>query len=258
MPPVPPRVLCLSGHDPGGGAGLQADIETLAAHDVHALGLITALTVQDSRDVARVIATDPTLLREQLDCLLADTRPAVIKLGLIGNAAQLPAIVDAIARCAVPVVCDPVLRAGGGGALVAEDFTDALIRILLPHVTILTPNAAEARRLVPAAATLDICAQALLATGCPHVLVTGGDEPGDRVINRWYRPDRQPHSYDWPRLPETFHGAGCTLASAIAARLALGDDIGDALIRAQVWTQASLAAAFAVGRGRRIPRRRPR
>ncbi|GAC1623972.1 MAG: hydroxymethylpyrimidine/phosphomethylpyrimidine kinase [Nevskia sp.] len=255
MQPERPRVLCLSGHDPSGGAGLQADIETLSAHGVHALGLVTALTVQDSRDVARVIAIDPDLLRAQLDCLLADCRPAVVKLGLIGAAAQLPVILDAIRRCAVPVVCDPVLRAGGGSPLVAEDFASALVRQLLPGITVLTPNAAEARRLVPGAASLEACAQALLDTGCSRVLITGGDEPGASVVNIGYRPDAAPRRYEWPRLPETFHGAGCTLASAIAARLALGDDLDAALLQAQVWTQQSLAAAFAVGRGRRIPGR---
>lgn len=257
MPPERPRLLCLSGHDPGGGAGLQADIETAAAHGVHVLGLITALTVQDSRDIARVVAIDPLLLREQLDCLLADTRPAVIKLGLIGSAAQLPVIVDTIQACAVPVVCDPVLRAGGGRELAPGTFVDALREQLLPQVTVLTPNAAEARRLAPAAADLAECGRILLAAGCSHVLITGGDEAGSAVINRWQSADGRAQDYTWPRLPETFHGAGCTLAAAIAARLALGDRIPEALHEAQRWTDASLQHAFAIGGGRRIPGRLP-
>lgn len=251
------RVLCLSGHDPGGGAGLQADIETLQAHRVHALGLITALTVQDSRNVARVIATDPALLQAQLDCLLADTQPAAIKIGLIGSAEQLPVLRAAIDRCNVPVVCDPVLRAGGGRDLAGAGFEDALRRLLLPAVTVLTPNAAEARRLVPGAASLDACAEALLADGCKQVLITGGDEPGATVVNTLHRAGLPPLRQSWPRLPETFHGAGCTLASAIAARIALGDDIDAAILGAQAWTQQALAAAFAVGKGRRIPARWP-
>lgn len=255
MPASRPLVLCLSGFDPGGGAGLQADIETLAAHGAHALAVITALTVQDSRDVRRVVATDPALLAEQLACLLADCRPQALKLGLIGSAAQLPVLSAAIRQCKVPVVCDPVLRAGGGGALVAENFAAALRRELLPQVDVLTPNAAEARRLAPEGDTLDACAAALLATGCANLLITGGDEPGATVINTWYREATPPQRFEWPRLPETFHGAGCTLAAAIAARLALGAAIDDALREAQGWTQGALARAFAVGHGRRIPGR---
>ncbi|MBA4284979.1 MAG: hydroxymethylpyrimidine/phosphomethylpyrimidine kinase [Xanthomonadaceae bacterium] len=249
-------VLCLSGHDPGGGAGLQADIETLAAHRVHALGVITALTVQDSRNVRRVIATDPALLDEQLDVLLADMQPAAVKLGLLGSIAQLPVIVRHLARLALPVVCDPVLRAGGGTDLVATDFPAALRAQLLPQVTVLTPNASEARRLVQGAAgDLDACAAALLADGCTRVLITGGDERDAAVINRCYGAGLPVRISDWPRLPETFHGAGCTLAASIAARLALGDGPDAAIDAGQRWTQGALARAVAVGGGRRIPGR---
>ncbi len=249
-------ILCFSGHDPTGGAGLQADIETLSALGAHALSVITALTVQDSRNVARVIATDSSLLDEQLDRLLADCRPQAIKLGLIANAAQLPVIISAIRRCAVPAICDPILRAGGGADLVDEDYATTLRRELLPWITVLTPNRAEARRLVPEAESLDQCGSALLAAGCAEVLITGGDESGISVINTRYRKDAAPQSFAWPRLPETFHGAGCTLASAIAARIAHGDGMDRALANAQTWTQASLERAFAVGQGRRIPGRR--
>jgi hydroxymethylpyrimidine/phosphomethylpyrimidine kinase len=257
MPARPPFVLCLSGHDPVGGAGLHADIETLSAFGVHGLSAVTALTVQDSRNVARVVPTDPNLLAEQLNCLLADCRPDAIKLGLIGAIEQLPVIAEVLRRCAVPVVCDPVLRAGGGAELVPGSYAAALRQILLPLVTVLTPNAAEARRLAPEADDLDAAGRALLTAGCAQVLITCGDEPGPTVVNLGYQPNTAPQRYVWPRLPETFHGAGCTLASAIAARLAQGDTIAAALQRAQAWTQASLARAYAVGHGRRIPGRLP-
>lgn len=260
MSSSPPRVLCLSGLDPIGGAGLQADIETLAAQGVHALGLVTALTVQDSRNVRRVVATDPALLDEQLNVLLADSRPDAVKLGLLGSSAQLPVIaahLAPLARLGIPVICDPVLRAGGGTDLAAADFPAALRARLLPLVTVLTPNAAEARRLAPEAATLAACAATLLADGCTRVLVTGGDEPGAGVANQAWGRDGVARRWDWPRLPETFHGAGCTLASAIAARLALGDSVDEALDAGQRWTQAALARAITVGGGRRIPGRLP-
>jgi len=249
-------VLCLSGHDPGGGAGLQADIETLAAHGVHGLGVITALTVQDTTNVRRVVAVEPALFEEQLAVLLADAEPDAVKLGLIGSVAQLSVIAALLGRLAVPVVCDPVLRAGGGTALVADDYPAALRRLLLPRVTVLTPNASEARRLVPGAGgDLEACADVLLAEGAGRVLVTGGDEPGESVVNRVHAAGGVRRDCVWPRLPETFHGAGCTLASAIAARLALGADADAAIDAGQRWTQGALARAVTTGAGRRIPGR---
>jgi hydroxymethylpyrimidine/phosphomethylpyrimidine kinase len=253
--PTRPLVLCLSGLDPGGGAGLQADIETIAALGGHALGVATCLTVQDTTNVVRVVPTDPALLEQQLELLLADAPPQAIKLGLLGGAEQLPLIVRTIRRCLVPVVWDPVLRAGGGALLHGDDTLAALRRDLLANVTVLTPNAAEARRLCPEAASLDACGAVLLEAGCRRVLITGGDEPGAEVVNIAYAPVQPSRRYVWPRLPETFHGAGCTLASAIAALLARGVDLDEALQQAQEWTQGSLQRAFTVGRGRRIPGR---
>lgn len=255
--PTRPLVLCLSGLDPSGGAGLQADIETIAALGGHALGVATCLTVQDTRNVAAVVPTDPALLRRQLEALLADSPPQAIKLGLLGAMEQLPVILEAIGRCRVPVVCDPVLRAGGGALLHGEAAVAALRERLLAAVTVLTPNAAEARRLSPGAADLDACGAALLAAGCRRVLITGGDEPGAQVTNTAYAPGQEPRRWRWPRLPETFHGAGCTLASAVAALLARGEALDQALERAQQWTQNSLQRALVVGQGRRIPGRKP-
>ena len=248
-------VLCLSGLDPTGGAGLQADIETLAAHGVHALGLVTALTAQDSRDVRWVDPVAPERLRDQLAVLLADSRPTAVKLGLIGGEAQLQVIAAAIGGLGVPVVADPVLRAGGGTDLVGRDYAAALRSILLPAVTVLTPNAAEARRLVPEADQLAACAAALLDDGCASVLITGGDEPSGEVTDRLFARGAAERSWQSPRLPETFHGAGCTLAAAIAARLALGDAVEAAIEQARRWTFDALRRAYAVGGGRRIPGR---
>lgn len=248
-------LLCLSGHDPTGGAGIQADQEAAAAQGVHALSVVTALTVQDSRNVQRVVPVAPSLIEEQLRLLEADCRVAAIKIGLIGDAAQVAVILAAIRRLRVPVVLDPVLRAGGGADLVAASLQAALLTQLIPAVSLLTPNAAELRRLVPGTEDVASAARQLLDRGCAHVLVTGGDEPGERVVNRWFSADAAPQTFAWPRLPETFHGAGCTLASAIAAHLARGETMAQALEQGQRWTQQALARAFAVGQGRRIPGR---
>lgn len=255
MKPSPPLVLCLSGHDPTGGAGLHADIEAIAANGGHALSLITAHTVQDTQNVSRVLPVAPALLAQQLAALMGDCRIAALKIGLLGDAEQLPTILEAIRTLRVPVVLDPVLRAGGGSNLASAALMAALQEQLLPQVTLLTPNAAEARRLAPNSATLDDCAQRLLATGCANVLITGGDEPDAEVTNRWYRANHAPVTYRWPRLPETFHGAGCTLASACAALLARGLVMAEALEQAQRYTQRTLEDARTIGQGRRIPGR---
>jgi len=249
-----PAILCFSGHDPGGGAGLQADIEAIAAGGGHALGVITAHTVQDTRNVTRVVAPSLDLLREQTETLLADCRIHAIKVGLLGDAAQAAYIADVIRRLGVPAVLDPVLRAGGGAELAGADLVDAL-RALLPQVEVVTPNAAEARRLAPDAADVDACGAALLASGARNVLVTGGDEPGDTVTNTWYAPGREPHPFTWARLPGPFHGAGCTLASAIAVRLARGTALAEALMEGQAYTHAALERARRIGHGRPIPGR---
>jgi hydroxymethylpyrimidine/phosphomethylpyrimidine kinase len=256
MNPRPPLVLCCSGHDPSGGAGLQADLEALAAQGVHGLSLITALTAQDTHDVQAVYPVAAARLARIGTRLLADCRPQAVKIGLLGHARQVPVLSRLIRACGVPVVLDPVLRAGGGRDLAGTALQTALLESLLPLTTVLTPNLQEARRLVPEAADADAAAAALLARGCDHVLVTGGDEPGARVRNVWYHAGGR-QVFDWPRLDARFHGAGCTLAAGIAARLALGDAVGDALLRAQQATQAMLARAVAVGRGRLIPGRRP-
>lgn len=254
---APPLVLCLSGHDPVGGAGIHADIEAVAAQGAHALSIITAHTVQDTTNVARVVAVAPILIAAQIDALLQDCTIQAIKIGLLGDHEQVTVIANAARRLRVPLVLDPVLRAGGGSALASAATVAAMQAELFPLTTVLTPNAAEARRLAPGAGTVDGCAQALLDAGCAHVLITGGDEPGAEVLNRWYRVGQTPQLYRWPRLPETFHGAGCTLAAAIAALLAQGLGVGDALAQAQAYTQHTLSQARRVGQGRRIPGRLP-
>jgi hydroxymethylpyrimidine/phosphomethylpyrimidine kinase len=255
-----PTVLCLSGHDPGGGAGLQADIETVAALGGHAAGIITAHTVQDTTNVRRVVAADPALMREQAEALLADLSVGAVKIGLLGGVEQAGVVAGLIARIGRPTVLDPVLRAGGGAELGSDALADAIKRALLPHVDVLTPNAAEARRLA-GREDLDACGAALLEAGARHVLITGGDEPaqdGDgAVVNRWYRRDGRPRAFSWPRLRGPFHGAGCTLASAIATLLAQGLSIADALADGQAYVHAALGRGFAPGKGRPIPGRAP-
>jgi hydroxymethylpyrimidine/phosphomethylpyrimidine kinase len=250
-----PNVLCLSGLDPTGGAGIQADIQAITAAGAHPLPIITVSTVQDTANVDACLPVASDWIDRQLETLLADVAVAAVKIGLLGDAAQTRLIARRVAALKVPVVCDPVLRAGGGTDLADRERLGSLIDDLLPQVTLLTPNAAEVRRLVPSAADAAAAARALLDAGCGQVLVTGGDEPGEAVINTWYRPGQPPRPFRWPRLADRFHGAGCTLAAAIAARLALGQPFEDALETAQAWTLQGLRHAFTIGHGRRIPQR---
>lgn len=251
-----PRVLCFSGHDPGGGAGIQADIESCAANGAHALTLITAHTVQDTHNVKRVTPVAPILIREQLETLLADGEIGSIKIGLLGDVSQIPVILAAIAQTRVPVVLDPILRAGGGASLSSAGLLAAMQADLLPAITLLTPNAAEARQLAPGCRDLDACGAALTQK-VANVLITGGDEAGECVMNSWYAAGRAPRRFAWPRLPETFHGAGCTLAAAIAALLAHGLPLAQALEDAQAYVHRALEQAFQTGQGRKIPGRLP-
>lgn len=248
------NVLCCSGFDPTGGAGIQADIEAVAAQGAHALVLVTALTAQDTRNVARVVAVDIGLMAEQLRLLRADCPVAAIKLGLLGGPEQLPLLCELLQNSKVPVVMDPILRAGGGAELTARVFATEVKAQLFPLCTLLTPNAAEAR-LWTGQQDLDAAGAHLLESGAAHVLITGGDEPDANARNRWYAQGQSVVLFEQARLPGHFHGAGCTLASAIAARLALGEAMDEALQQAQLYVHQTLQQARAVGQGRWLPRR---
>lgn len=249
-----PRVLCLSGHDPTGGAGIQADIESCAALGAHALSVITAHTVQNTSNVARVSAVAPIVIAAQLDALIEDAPPQAAKIGLLGDAAQAEVIATRLRPLSIPVVMDPVLRAGGGRALVSSALEAEMRERLFPIVDLLTPNAHEARHLARES-DLDRCGAVLLSFGVKNVLITGGDEPGDRVVDRLFTATGETIRFESPRLNETFHGAGCTLASATAAHLAHGKPLLDAVQAARSFVTKTLHQAFAVGSGRRIPGR---
>ncbi len=237
-------MLVFSGLDPSGGAGIAADLTAIAAQGVHALPLITALTVQDHNRVFEVAPVDTALLSRQARALIEAMRIDAVKIGIPGSRANAEAIAAVIAQLrlrdpALPVVLDPVLASGRGDPLTRGDALDALAP-LLPLVTVLVPNLMEH--------------EAIDSSACEHVLVTGGHGAGNHVINRWHNAGRG-WEWRWNRLPGEFHGSGCTLAAAIAARLARGEAVGIALDMAQAYVQRTLAESFTVGPGQRIPRR---
>lgn len=254
--PAKPVVVVFAGHDPTGGAGVQADAEAVASLGCHAATLVTALTVQDTRRVHAFRATDADLLATQAQALLADVAPAAFKIGMVGSTENAQAIAGVLRRYpGVPVVIDPVLAGGGGGELSDAGLQRALLETLLPLATLATPNGPEARRLAPTADTLAACAQQLLATGCAHVLITGGHEAGAEVVSRLYARHQQIAEHSWARLPGEFHGSGCTLASAVAALLAQGADMASAVDEALAYTWHALGNARRPGGGQSLPDR---
>ena len=248
--PLRPCVLVCAGLDPSGGAGIQADIEAISAQGAHALPLVTALTVQDNNTVHEVVAVDAGLLLRQA-ALLADSMPIrAVKIGIPGNRENAEAIAAIVRmlraqRPDLPVVLDPVLASGRGDNLSRGDALAALAP-LLDVATLVVPNLPEAAALRIATTGEDL--------PCPHVLVTGGHADGADVVNRWLSAEGR-RERRWPRLRGEFHGSGCTLASSIAARLALGDSMAQALELGQRYCDRTLAHAYAIAPGQRIPRR---
>jgi len=244
-----PAVLVFAGLDPGGGAGLAADILAIAAQGAHALPVATTLTAQDNDRVFEASPVEPGLVARQAAPLLVRFEIAAVKIGIPGSAANAAAIADLVRglrarQPALPVVLDPVLASGHGDALGQGDPL-ASLRALLALASIVLPNGPE------------LAALGLLPGDAPaaQMLVTGGHGDGDVVVNRWLVGGREQRTWRWPRLPGGYHGSGCTLAAALAARLALGERMETALDAAQVYTHHTLAQSFALAPGQRIPRR---
>lgn len=253
--PSIPTVLTLSGHDPSGGAGVQADIESIISHGCHACTLVTALTIQDTRNVKTVQVIDPNWVLQQADLLLADISVQAIKIGLIGSAAMIDTIEQILARVPkVPVVLDPILAAGGGTSLATERLMEALNQRLLPHTTVLTPNIREALALTQQQSA-GLAAKALNQAGCEYVLMTGADEAETEVYNSLYHNGSEIEHYTWKLLPSVYHGSGCTLASSIAALLAQGNSPLQACHEAQHYAWETLSHGYRIGHGQSIPNR---
>jgi hydroxymethylpyrimidine/phosphomethylpyrimidine kinase len=250
-------VLVFAGADPSGGAGIAADILAIGAQGAHALPVITALTVQDNDRVYEVLPVDSGVVRRQALALVEKVAIDAVKIGIPGNRANAEAIAQVIGelrrtRPGLPVVLDPVLASGAGDALTRAD----ALAPLLALASVIVPNLPEAQALceADADATLAQQAAALRARGCTEVLITGGHAQGALVVNHWFGAQGEKR-WHWPRLPGAFHGSGCTLAAAIAARLACGDDMEHALYTAQHYCHQALAASFSIAPGQRIPQR---
>lgn len=252
----PPIVMVLAGHDPCGGAGIQADIETMTSLGCHPCTVITALTAQDSVSVKDFQPVDATLLIEQARAVLEDMPVAAFKIGMTASVGIVEAIHTLLQDYAyVPMVLDPVLAAGGGGSLAKEHLSEALMDLLVPLATVVTPNSLEAHRLCGDADSLEACAQQLMAQGAEYVFITGGHENTPDIVNRLWGHRQFVSEYSQTRFEGEFHGTGCTLASAIAGYLAHGAPVTTAIRDAQAYTARAVANARRLGMGQLIPNR---
>lgn len=250
-----PVVLCVGGHDPSGGAGILADAEAVQAAKAFPVTVITALTDQDTCGLRTVIPQSAELITDQCRHLLSDSAPRAIKIGLVGSSRIVRALSEILSeRPELPVVLDPVLASGTGQSFVDAALLNQLRHHLLQRCTLITPNLPEARILADATSA-DTCAARLLAKGARWALITGTHDDSNEVINRLYSQHGLRKEWAWERLPDEYHGSGCTLASAIAARLAWGMDVVEAVASAQDYTWKSLKLAFRTGRCQLTPNR---
>lgn len=248
------RVLVIAGSDCGGGAGIQADVKTLTALGAYATTAITALTVQDTRGVREVMPVPPDFIGRQIASVLDDIGADAIKTGMLGNAAAIAAVCDALApNSHAPVVVDPVMTAKGGERLLDADALGVLLRQLWPMASVATPNIPEAE-LLAGMTIADLegmrrAASALLAGGARAVVLKGGHLAGDTVVDL-LATSAGIEAFAAPRIATRHtHGTGCTLASAIAAGLAQGMALRDSVLRARAYVRAAIATAPGLGAG---------
>ena len=253
-----PNALTIAGSDSGGGAGIQADLKTFSALETYGTSVVCAVTAQNTRAVTAVHLVPPEVVRAQLHALFDDIEIHAIKIGMLGSAELIDTVASVIAaRAKCPVVVDPVMVAKSGDRLLPDAAIVALIARLLPLATVVTPNLPEIAALLSSSevpstvAQMSRAGEALLALGAKAVLVKGGHLDGSAFANTCVdvlvRPKMAPHRVTSKRLTtKNTHGTGCTLSSAIAARLAHGDPLDEAVDRAQAYLHAAIAAADAL------------
>jgi hydroxymethylpyrimidine/phosphomethylpyrimidine kinase len=253
----PPVVMVFGGTDPTGGAGLAADVMTIASLGCHPAPVVTAVTAQDTTGVKQYLSVPTELVISQARAVLEDMAVAAFKTGVLCTSEIVSAVASIVDDYEeVPLVLDPVQASGKThDPLSEEPLEDALRAMLLPRAKLATPNIEEAKRLAPGGDTLDACAQELLSLGCEYVLITGTHEATPKVLNRLYGNKRLLDTFAFERLPHGYHGSGCTLASACAATLAHGLDPANAVAQALDYTWHTLREGFRLGMGQHLPNR---
>ncbi|MES9851581.1 MAG: hydroxymethylpyrimidine/phosphomethylpyrimidine kinase [Candidatus Thiodiazotropha sp. L084R] len=256
----PPVVLAIGGHDPGGGAGIQADIESIGANGCHAATALTCVTVQDSCNVDQLIPLPAETLGAQCMAVLQDCRVSAIKIGLLGSPQAAEVVIGIIQdHPEIPIIFDPVLAAGGGNDLTSQALLTIIQQRLVPLCDLITPNTEEATRLSGSSdnVSIDHNAETLLQSGAQAVLITGTHDLSDTkvVINRLYQQKKVPILSSWPRLTGEYHGSGCTLAAALAAHIAHGASVEDATQKALSYSWDCLNSGFRIGKCQSLPNR---
>jgi hydroxymethylpyrimidine/phosphomethylpyrimidine kinase len=245
--------LTIAGSDSGGGAGIQADLRTFQALGVYGLSAITAVTAQNTLGVAAVQAIDPRIVAQQIDAVATDFTISAVKIGMLANAAIVQAVASSLDRHQLqPTVLDPVMIAKGGDALLADDAVAALRTELMPRASIITPNIPEAETLtgrsITSVADMRAAAADLLRSGARAVVIKGGHLDGPAID--LFVDAHSSEELSAPRLDTVHtHGTGCTFASAIAARLALGDDLVSAVRAAKAYVHRAIELAPGLGHG---------
>ncbi|MDI9246603.1 hydroxymethylpyrimidine/phosphomethylpyrimidine kinase [Marinobacter sp. CHS3-4] len=250
-----PQVLVISGLDPSGGAGIQADIQAITALGCHPLPVLSCLTVQDTKNVYGASSVDPDMIRQQLAKLAEDCPIHAIKTGAMGSADIVDVLVEFLAdHPGVPLITDPVIKAAGGGDLADEALIERMKSRLFAHAEILTPNGIELELLGNSSDPLQ-AANNVLETGCHSVIATGGHGTGEQIINTLYRSGRTPKEFKVDRVRGEHHGTGCTLAASIAAGRASGLKISPSIGQAQNFVSHAIRNALRVGKGQPVPDR---
>ncbi|GAA6210006.1 bifunctional hydroxymethylpyrimidine kinase/phosphomethylpyrimidine kinase [Cognatishimia sp. WU-CL00825] len=240
--------LTIAGSDSGGGAGVQADLKTFSALGVFGTSAITAITAQNTLDVTAVEAISNPVVAAQIKAVLDDIDVQAVKIGMLGAPDLIETVAAALAAFAGPIVLDPVMLSKSGVALLPSDAVDALVQHLVPMAHVLTPNLPEAARILNVAEATDddaVLAQGarLLALGCKAVVMKGGHAKGE-VCRDWLLTDQGAMAFEAPRIDtRNTHGTGCTMSSAIAAELAKGADLSDAVARAHAWLHKAIVAS---------------
>jgi hydroxymethylpyrimidine/phosphomethylpyrimidine kinase len=259
-----PKILTFAASDPTGGAGMQADLMTQTSLGCYPLSVLTAITCQDTSGVSDVLPIDPSIVEKQARLILNETKIDVIKCGVMASEENIKVISEIIKDYPdVPVVIDPILSSGRGDNLALGDSLQLMIRHLFPLAEIITPNVNEAAKIISNKNISEIdedllfIGKSLMDLGPKNVLITAADYQVDKktLTNTLFCQDGGIFNFDHERLPQSFHGSGCTLASAIAAYLAQGMSIHTAVEEAQKFTIDTLKNGLVNGNGQLIPNR---
>lgn len=256
------KVMTFSATDPTSGAGLQADILTLSSIGCYPLSVATGISVQDTIGVESLSAISAELVNDQARNILEDMTISVFKCGVLGSTENIRVVAEIAADYPkIPLIIDPVISSGRGDELLDEEMLEAMKDLLFPQAYLITPNSYEARRLIIGEKEIfeeidiALCADRLKLLGCDNILITGTHENTKQVVNTLFDSFGKSTPFYWERLPDQYHGSGCTLTSAIAGYLAQGLMLQTSVERAQYYTWQTLKHSFKPGMGQYIPNR---